>query len=378
MCSLVGYRFQPTPEELVSHFLKKKSCDPAFTDPTIREVNIYKHRPCELPGLASIQSDEQVWYFFCTLDNKYAKSDRASRTAKGGSWKITGTKRDVKAKHSNKPIGFRKTLVFYEGRNTRKENRTNWVMHEYHEYPRNKDPLLQGKVVVCRIERKSNKKHDPPSSAFDEGDNMACDSGNNVAQDIVPELVTQLLQHDLHLPSSSDEEEPQLPPSQHITKYIFPEPEAQLLPNQPISSNGEGVQKFITSERGSQLLPNQHLSSNTEDEVAKDIFSEVEPLVPAEWDALIGYNELQSPISSGDSNVWNTPLESEQEDDFENPKWDIRGEFFAEETGHFPLPDVNSSKTVTEAHIRYGSTDEDAETIDALLNEFSSSTNEEY
>ncbi|KAI9173377.1 hypothetical protein LWI28_000436 [Acer negundo] len=360
MCSLVGYRFQPTPEELVSHFLKKKSCDPAFTDPTIREVNIYKHHPCELPGLSSIQSDEQVWYFFCTLDNKYAKSDRASRTAKGGSWKITGTKRDVKAKHSNKPIGFKKTLVFYKGRNTSKENRTNWVMHEYHEYPRNKDPLLQGKVVVCRIERKSYKKHEPPSSAFDEGVNLACNSGNNVAQDIVPELVTQLLQYDLHLPSSSDE------------------PEAQLLPSQPISSNGEGVKKIITSERGSQLLPNQHLSSNTEDEVAKDIFSEVQPLVLAEWDALIGYNELQSPFSSGDSNVWNTPLESEQEDDFENPKWDIRGEFFGEETRRFPLPDVNSSKTVTEAHIRYGSTDEDAETIDALLNEFSSSTNEEY
>ncbi|KAK3204327.1 hypothetical protein Dsin_018373 [Dipteronia sinensis] len=311
MGSLVGYRFQPTPEELVSHFLKKKSRDPAFTDPTIREVNIYKHHPCELPGLASIQSDEQVWYFFCTLDNKYAKSDRASRRAKGGSWKITGIKRDVKAKHSNKPIGFKKTLVFYKGSNTRKENRTNWIMDEYH---RNKDPLVKGKVVLYRIERKPNKKHHDPSSAVDKeqpSDNLAYDSGNNVAQhDIVP-------------------------------------------------------------ERESQLLPNQHLSSNTEDDIAKDIFSEVKPpLVPAEWDVLIGYNELQSPISSGDSNVWNTSLESEQEDYFGNPKWDIRNGFLGEETGHSLPHDVNSSKKVTEAHIRYGS-DEDAEIIAALLNEFS-------
>ncbi|KAI9197008.1 hypothetical protein LWI28_028962 [Acer negundo] len=193
MGSLVGYRltFQPTSEELVSHFLKKKSRDPAFTHPAIRDVNVYKHHPCELPGLASIQSDEQVWYFFCTLDNKYAKTDRASRTAMGGSWKITGTKRD-------------------------------------------------GKVVVCRIERKPNKKHHGPSSAVD--DNLAYDSGNNVAQ-----------------------------------HYIVPEIESQLLSNQYLSYN------------------------NTEDDVAK----EVKPLlVPAEWDALIiGYNELQSPISSGDEDA---------------------------------------------------------------------------
>ncbi|KAK3204250.1 hypothetical protein Dsin_018296 [Dipteronia sinensis] len=69
MDSLVGYRytFQPTPEELVSHYLKKKARDPAFTFPLIRDVDIYKYHPCELPGLSSIQSDEHVWYFFSTL-----------------------------------------------------------------------------------------------------------------------------------------------------------------------------------------------------------------------------------------------------------------------------------------------------------------------
>ncbi|KAK0588199.1 hypothetical protein LWI29_035763 [Acer saccharum] len=63
-----------------------------------------------------------------------------------------------------------------------------------------------------------------------------------------------------------------------------------------------------------------------------------------EWDdSLIGYYELQySPISYGDSNVWNAPLESEQVDDFGNPKWDIQDEFFGEETRHSLPPDVNS------------------------------------
>ncbi|KAK1565793.1 hypothetical protein Q3G72_035224 [Acer saccharum] len=70
----------------------------------------------------------------------------------------------------------------------------------------------------------------------------------------------------------------------------------------------------------------------------------VEHLVHAEWDdSLIGYYELQySPISYGDSNVWNAPLESEQVDDFGNPKWDIQDEFFGEETRHSLPPDVNS------------------------------------
>lgn len=86
-------------------------------------------------GLSSIQSDEQVWYFYCILDRKYAKSERPSRTAKGGSWKKTGIDRLVKAKDGNKQIGIKKTLVFYNGSNTRKENKTSWTMHEYHEYP---------------------------------------------------------------------------------------------------------------------------------------------------------------------------------------------------------------------------------------------------
>ncbi|KAI9174100.1 hypothetical protein LWI28_011988 [Acer negundo] len=189
MVKRVGYRFQPTPEELVNYFLKEKMRDPDFADPDIKEVNIYRHHPCELPGLSSYQSDDQVWYFFCSLDYKYAKSDRARRTAKGGSWKKTGIDRPVKAKDSNKPIGIKKTLVFYKGRDFRKENKTNWTMHEFHEYPSKKNPLFKGQVVVCRIERKPDKKHEA-SSALDEVQPSDSDSGNNVFLDI-PEIGTQ-------------------------------------------------------------------------------------------------------------------------------------------------------------------------------------------
>ncbi|KAH7550391.1 hypothetical protein ACOSP7_024315 [Xanthoceras sorbifolium] len=319
MGSLVGYRFQPTPEELVSHFLKNKKRDPAFTDLTIKEVNIYKHHPCELPGLASIQSDEQVWYFFCTLDNKYAKSDRASRTAKGGSWKKTGVDRKVKAKDSNNPIGIKKTLVFYKGSSTKKENKTNWTMQEYHEYPCNKDPRFKDKVVVCRIEKKADKKHEP-SSAFDGGQpsrSLVYDPGNNVAQHIVPEVP---------LPQTSSD-------------------------NQVANKNLVEV----------ELLPSHHIRHVTK-------FLQVEPPVPANWDALIGcdneldrysFSNLQSPIFSENSYVWNTPKESDQEDDFWNPQYAIQDEFFGKETGH-------ASETVAEAPTRDGS-DEAAETVATFI-----------
>ena len=76
---------------------------------------------------SSYLSDDQVWYFFCTLENKYGKSDRASRTAIEGYWKKTGKDHQVEARGSNKPIGIKKIFVFYKDSDFRKENRTNWA-----------------------------------------------------------------------------------------------------------------------------------------------------------------------------------------------------------------------------------------------------------
>ncbi|KAK0586806.1 hypothetical protein LWI29_012592 [Acer saccharum] len=74
----VGYRFQPTPEELVNYFLKEKRRDPDFTDPAIKEVNIYKHHPCELPGLSSYQSYDQGQVVVCRIEKKPDKKHEAS------------------------------------------------------------------------------------------------------------------------------------------------------------------------------------------------------------------------------------------------------------------------------------------------------------
>jgi len=42
-----GFRFHPTDEELIVHYLSRKSHS---TSPIIADVDIYKHEPWDLPG----------------------------------------------------------------------------------------------------------------------------------------------------------------------------------------------------------------------------------------------------------------------------------------------------------------------------------------
>ncbi|OAY84118.1 NAC domain-containing protein 100 [Ananas comosus] len=133
-----GFRFHPTDEEIITHYLSPKVVNPSFGARAMGEVDLNKCEPWDLPRM------------------------RANRATGAGYWKATGKDKEI---HRGKGataalVGMKKTLVFYKGRAPRGE-KTNWVMHEY----RLEGPLSyysnlpkSSKVdewVVCKVFHKS-------------------------------------------------------------------------------------------------------------------------------------------------------------------------------------------------------------------------------
>lgn len=51
-----GFRFHPTDEELVLHYLCRKAESQVFAIPVIAEIDLYKFDPWDLPGTSQAQS----------------------------------------------------------------------------------------------------------------------------------------------------------------------------------------------------------------------------------------------------------------------------------------------------------------------------------
>ncbi|CAN4104156.1 unnamed protein product [Withania somnifera] len=160
-----GFRFHPTDEELVVHYLKKKIASVPIPVSIIAEVDLYKFDPWELPAKATF--GEQEWYFFSPRDRKYPNGARPNRAATSGYWKATGTDKPVLTAGGTQKVGVKKALVFYGGKPP-KGVKTNWIMHEYRladNKTNNKPPgcdlankksLRLDDWVLCRIYKKSN------------------------------------------------------------------------------------------------------------------------------------------------------------------------------------------------------------------------------
>ncbi|CAN1296513.1 NAC domain-containing protein 100 [Linum perenne] len=121
-----GFRFHPTDEELISHYLYNKVMDIKFSCRAIGDVDLNKSEPWELPWKAKM--GEKEWYFFCVRDRKYPTGLRTNRATEAGYWKATG--KDKEIYRGKSLVGMKKTLVFYKGRAPKGE-KSNWVMHEY-------------------------------------------------------------------------------------------------------------------------------------------------------------------------------------------------------------------------------------------------------
>lgn len=156
----LGFRFHPTDEELVNHYLKRKINGRIRSDiEVIPEIDVCKCEPWDLPDKALIRSDDPEWFFFAPKDRKYPNGHRSNRATEAGYWKATGKDRMIRTKAPAAPgvIGMKKTLVFHRGR-APKGVRTNWIMHEYRATEPEFESGEQGGYVLYRLFRKPEER----------------------------------------------------------------------------------------------------------------------------------------------------------------------------------------------------------------------------
>ncbi|KAJ8899899.1 hypothetical protein K2173_019602 [Erythroxylum novogranatense] len=155
-----GFRFHPSDEELIVHYLKNKVTSRPLPASIIADIDLYKYNPWELPKKALFGGEE--WYFFTPRDRKYPNGARPNRTASAGYWKATGTDKPIFSSNGKLNIGVKKALVFYKGRPP-KGVKTDWIMHEYRLLeldtmllnPKKKGPMRLDDWVLCRVRQKN-------------------------------------------------------------------------------------------------------------------------------------------------------------------------------------------------------------------------------
>ncbi|KAL5217618.1 hypothetical protein ABZP36_018302 [Zizania latifolia] len=154
-----GFRFHPTDDELVEHYLCRKAAGQRLPVPIIAEVDLYKFDPWDLPERALFGARE--WYFFTPRDRKYPNGSRPNRAAGNGYWKATGADKPIAP--SGRTLGIKKALVFYAGKAPR-GIKTDWIMHEYRLADAGragagakKGSLRLDDWVLCRLYNKKNE-----------------------------------------------------------------------------------------------------------------------------------------------------------------------------------------------------------------------------
>ncbi|KAK0580598.1 hypothetical protein LWI29_003964 [Acer saccharum] len=75
---LVGYRFHPTEEEIVSYFLEEKLRGRDYRVRAINEVDINKFEPWVLPRFSAIESEDPTPFVLCRLKKKSKGGDEPS------------------------------------------------------------------------------------------------------------------------------------------------------------------------------------------------------------------------------------------------------------------------------------------------------------
>ncbi|KAK1259566.1 NAC transcription factor NAM-B2 [Acorus gramineus] len=155
-----GFRFHPTDEELVVHYLRRKALSCPLPASVIPEIKLFAFDPWDLPdgfGMLFIifyflvlGGLEEERYFFCEREAKYRNRSRSNRVTASGYWKATGRDRKVVASRGDHVVGTKKSLVFYRGKGPN-ASRTEWIMHEYRLATYASKMNIEDNWVLCRV-----------------------------------------------------------------------------------------------------------------------------------------------------------------------------------------------------------------------------------
>ncbi|KAF7843718.1 NAC domain-containing protein 69 [Senna tora] len=245
----VGFRFRPTDEELVGHYMKHKLNGDHFLSQIIPEIDLCKHEPWDLPDFSVMKSDDPEWFFFSPPDFKYSNSNRANRATECGFWKATGKDRKIKVRGTDNVIGMKKTLVFYRGR-VPNGVKTNWVIHEYHAVT---FPVRQRTFALCRLMKKPEKKTEERTAEGEPSSRMASDSESQPSSGRIPDVcplpASETLEAIFPMPPQANERD--LPSPFAAIDHDLPS-QAYFLPN--FGNENIGGAPFETTEEEEEFV----------------------------------------------------------------------------------------------------------------------------
>ncbi|XP_022762431.1 NAC domain-containing protein 104-like [Durio zibethinus] len=163
-----GFRFYPTDEELVVHFLQRKAALLPCHPDVIPDLELYPYDPWELDGKALAEGNQ--WYFYSRRTQ--------NRNTSNGYWKPMGIDEPVVNSSSSKNVGMKKYFVFYIGEGPA-GIKTNWIMQEYRlpdcdssssrsSKRRGHSKIDYSKWVVCRVYERNCTEDE------DDGTELSC------------------------------------------------------------------------------------------------------------------------------------------------------------------------------------------------------------